>query len=84
MITEWIEIKRDKNGFATEESLNKMFENELIIVARSELYRVYYDVIKREKQVEWRGEIDRNIRYTHYLPINYVPINYENTQQCHI
>lgn len=84
MITEWIEIIRDKNGFATEESLNKMFENELIIVARSELYRVYYDVIKREKQVEWRGEIDRNIRYTHYLPINYLPINYENTQQCHI
>jgi hypothetical protein len=79
MITEWIEIKRDKNEFSTEESLNKMFENELIIVARSELYRVYYDVIKREKQVEWRGEIDRNIRYTHYLPINY-----ENTQQCHI
>ena len=52
--------------------------------ARSELYRVYYDVIKREKQVEWRGEIYRNIRYTHYLPINYLPINYENTQQCHI
>lgn len=84
MITEWIEINRDKNGFATEKSLNKMFENELIIVARSELYRVYYDVIKRENQVEWRGEIYRNIRYTHYLPINYLPINYEKTQQCHI
>ena len=71
MITEWIDIKRDKNGFATEESLNKMFENELIIVARSELYTVDYDVIKREQQADWRGEIDRNIRYTHYLPINY-------------
>lgn len=71
MITEWIEIRRDKNGFATEECLNKMFENALIIVARSERNRVYYDVIEKENQDDWRGEIDRNIRYTHYLPIKY-------------
>ena len=65
----WKEIKRDKDGFATEECLNEMFENALIAVARSEHNRVYYEVIKLEDQEDWRGEIDRDIRYTHYLPI---------------
>lgn len=66
---EWIEIKRDKDGFATEECLNEMFKNELIVVARSERNRVYYDVIKLENQEYWRGEIEINTIYTHYLPI---------------
>ena len=66
---QWIEIKRDKDGFATEECLNEMFDNALVIVARSECYRVYYEVIEWEDQEDWRGEIDRDIRYTHYLPI---------------
>lgn len=67
MITEWIKIKRDKAGFATE--LDEMFKNELIIVARSEYNRFYYNVIELENQADWRGEIDRDICYTHYLPI---------------
>lgn len=68
-VNDWIEIKRDKSGFATEKCLNEMFENALIIVARSERNRVYYDVIKWEDQEDWRGEIDRNSRYISYLPI---------------
>lgn len=66
---EWIEIKRDKDGFATKECLNEMFENELIVVARRGHCRVLYEVIKKENHEDWRGEIDRDIRYTHYLPI---------------
>lgn len=66
---EWIEIKRDKQGFATEECLNEMFDNALIIVTRNEFYRVYYDVIKRENKKDWKNKIIKDLRYTHYLPV---------------
>ena len=46
-----------------------MFENALIIIARRWHCRVLYEVIKWEDQEDWRGEINRDIRYTHYFPI---------------
>lgn len=68
-VNDWIEIKRDKDGFATEKCLNEMFENTLIVVARNQRNRVYYDVIKRENQEYWRGEIEIDKIYTHYMII---------------
>lgn len=68
-VNDWIEIKRNKDGFVTEECLNEMFKNALIVVARSQRNRVYYDVIKRENQEYWRGEIEINTIYTHYMLI---------------
>lgn len=67
----WRKILRDKNGFATEDCLDMMFTSLPIVVA--EQYpdsSVLYSAICDLNSIDgWRGEIDRNIDYTHYLPI---------------
>ena len=67
----WIKIKRDKNVFATESCLDMMFTSLPIVLA--EQYpdgSILYEAVCELNSIEgWRGEIDRNIDYTHYLPI---------------
>ena len=68
---QWIKIDRDKNGFATEECLDKMFSN-LPIVVMFNLYdgrKVYEGISETDYVGDWRGDIDRDTNYTHYLPI---------------
>jgi hypothetical protein len=65
---QWIEIKRDKNGFATEECLNEMFKHEMFVV------RDKYEILGYEgyflcTNPGLRGEIYRDKNYTHYVPI---------------
>lgn len=64
---QWIEIKRDKNGFATEECLNEMFKHELIVVRRySKIFRrIVYNVFEKR----YMDEIKILEHFTHYLPI---------------
>lgn len=62
---EWIEIKRDKDGFATKECLNEMFKHEMFVVRDEFGYDDYFLC----QNPDWRGEIERDTSYTHYLPI---------------
>lgn len=67
----WIKIDRDDSGFATEECLDKMFASLPIVVAqkRSGESILYESICDLNDVYDWRGEIDRDIDYTHYLPI---------------
>lgn len=65
---QWIEIKRDKDGFATEECLDEMFKHELFVV-RDKCDELGYEGYCLCTNPDWRGEIDRDTSYTHYLPI---------------
>lgn len=65
----WIEIKRDKDGFATEECLNEMFKNDSIVVTDCEYDRCYLRYIVGHENGEWQNKIRKNEKYTHYLPI---------------
>jgi hypothetical protein len=65
---EWIEIKRDKNGFATEECLNEMFKHEMFVV-RDKYDKLGYEGYCLCQNPHWREEIKKYKIYTHYLPI---------------
>lgn len=66
----WIKIDRDKDGFATNEILNKiakLHEQGIPIVL---LCGDTYDMISPEYDIcGWCGDIDRDTDYTHYFPI---------------
>jgi hypothetical protein len=64
----WIEIKRDKNGFATEECLNEMFKHEMFVV-RDKGDKLLSGGYYLCKNPAWRREIELHTEYTHYLPI---------------
>lgn len=68
---QWIKIERDKDGFATEECLDMMFTSLPIVVAQeSPDGSILYESICILNDIyAWRGEIDRDVTYTHYLPI---------------
>ena len=68
---EWIKIKRDKDGFATEESLDMMFTSLPIVVAKQypDGCILYESICIWNSIYGWRGEIMRDVKYTHYLPI---------------
>lgn len=67
----WIKIDRDKSGFATEECLDKMFSRLPIVVVQkhSDESILYESICDLNDVYAWRGEIDRDADYTHYLPI---------------
>lgn len=68
---EWIKIERDKDGFATEECLDMMFTSLPIVVVEEypDGSFLYHGICDLNSLDGWRGEIDRDVDYTHYLPI---------------
>ncbi len=67
----WLPIDRDENGFATEECLDKMFSNiPIVLLYKLPDGRKVYEGISDTDFIDpWRGDIDRDVCYTHYLPI---------------
>ena len=73
---EWIKIERDKDGFATDECLDKICElheqGNLIVVTDTRDDYLDYDFISPKHDIyEWRGDIERHTYYTHYLVLNF-------------
>lgn len=69
---EWIKIERDKDGFATEECLDKMtraFPFVLLSQFNEHGVEHFYDVVTLNSVDYWIGDITTNTRYTHYLPL---------------
>lgn len=71
----WVKIDRDESGFATEECLDKMFSTlPIVVVFDFPDGRKNYEGISETDYVgDWRGAIDRDTDYTHYLPIPKAP-----------
>lgn len=59
----WFEVKRDNEGFATDECLDLMFSNMPFIIYDSEEDDA--DVVTTD---EWRGDIERHTRLSHWKP----------------
>lgn len=73
--SDWIKIKRDKDGFATEDCLDMMFTSLPIVVAEQSDGSILYHAICELNSLDgWRGEIDRDIDYIYYLPISKLKI----------
>ena len=68
---EWIKIDRDKDGFATEECLDKMREAIPFVFVSSLTTRDIYVSISDEKEFElYKDELRTNLFDTrYYLPI---------------
>lgn len=68
---QWIKIDRDENGFATEECLDKIFENPVIVFRTSIKGGTYEVAAPSGKTITsvWRQGIKTHDVYTHYLPI---------------
>lgn len=68
---EWIEIKRDKDGFATEECLDKIFQNlPCVVISQTEGGYKYYNMVGKYFDMHHnREDLRTNKGYTHYLPI---------------
>lgn len=71
--TEWIKIERDKDDFATDECLDKIFqlfiEGNPIAIAYNG-YGIDYDIIATSSNIQrWLADIHNLSMYTHYLPI---------------
>lgn len=68
---EWIEIKRNKDGIASKECLNEIFNNELIVVREVVVHRnsVHYIALQKKEYKYMYRYIKTNDIYTHYLPI---------------
>lgn len=68
---EWINIDRDKYGFATEECLDMMFTSLPFVVAEQHpgCAVLYTAVCELNDLYGWRGEIERNTDFTHFLQI---------------
>ena len=67
----WIKIDRDENGFATEECLDKIFQN-LPIVLHHNKMGGGYDVLNPQNEslkLYLRKLMKTSNTYTHYLPI---------------
>ena len=61
---EWIKIERDKDGFATDECLNRMLKNTPVALVCGN----GYEIISPEHDIAaWRGDIERGVKYTHYM-----------------
>lgn len=60
----WAEIKRDKDGFATDECLDEMFANMPFLIYDSDDCD-----IEAVCQDDWRGDIEKHSYYTHWKPI---------------
>lgn len=69
---EWIKIDRDKDGFATESAINRMFAHFPIVIAtefNEHGIDLFYDVVTHENFVDYMGDIQTKTRITNYLPI---------------
>lgn len=69
---EWIKIERDKDGFATEECLDKMTRAlPCVLLSQFNEHGVehFYDVATLVSIDYWMVEINTNTHYTHYLPL---------------
>ena len=67
----WFPIDRDENGSATEECLDRIFNNLPVLVRHTQMGGGY-DVLnpKNERLKQWfRDNLKSNQAYTHYLPI---------------
>ena len=67
----WLPINRDENGFATEECLDKIFNNlPCAVCSQTEGGYKYYNFVNEYLDM-WhnREDIRTNTGYTHYLPI---------------
>lgn len=60
----WAEIKRDKDGFATEDCLDEMFANMPFVI-----YDCRDNDIEAVCQDDWRGDIDKHAYYTYWKPV---------------
>ena len=73
MENEWIEIKRDESGNATEECLNDIFNNLPVVVCcliGKDRSKLYYNMVGKYLDMQHnREDIRTNTGYTHYLPI---------------
>lgn len=67
----WIKIDRDENGFATEECLDRIFNNlPCAVCFQTEGgYKSYFFVNKYLDLAHNREDLRTNTSYTHYLPI---------------
>lgn len=65
---EWIKIERDENGSATEECLDRIFNNLPCVVAINSYGMDIYKVIP-EWDRQTRDFLKSKAMYTHYLPI---------------
>ena len=67
----WIKIDRDENGFATEECLDKIFNNTQVVFRTSIKGGAYEVANPTGKTITsvWRQGIKTHDVYTHYLPI---------------
>lgn len=68
---DWLPIDRDENGFATEECLDKIFNNlPCAVCSQTEGGYKYYNFVNEYLDM-WhnREDIRTNTGYTHYLPI---------------
>ena len=63
---QWYKIERDKDGFATEECLDRIFEDSIIL---------FHDNRDGSIQIAdgdfdyWRGDIERHTCYDYWMPI---------------
>lgn len=63
---QWHEIERDKDGFTTEQCLNEMFSENIILL---------HDKIEDAIQIidgdysDWRGDIERLCKFDYWMPI---------------
>ncbi len=67
----WLPIDRYENGFATEECLDRIFNN-LPVLLRHTKMGGGYDVLnpQNERLKQWfKDKLKSNQNYTHYLPI---------------
>lgn len=67
----WIKIDRDENGFATEECLDRIFNNlPCAVCYQTEGGYKYYNMVSEYLDMGHnREDIRTNTAYTHYLPM---------------
>ena len=79
----WLPIDRDENGFATEECLDRIFNNlPCAVCSQTEGGYKYYNFVSEYLDM-WhnREDLRTNTGYTHYLPIPKLE-SANNIQQC--
>ena len=73
MENEWIKIKRDESGNATEEYLNDIFNNLPVVVCcfiGKDRSKLYYNMVGKYLDMQHnRNDIKTNVNYKYYLKI---------------
>lgn len=71
MTTKWKEIKRDNDGFATDESLGEMYAMLPIVVLHKDLYAV--ELVCKENWHDSVHDLETKPYLTHYATIPQLP-----------